>query len=377
MGFTAWVNRALILANVLVYLLITLPLSRQGVDPNDPAVAEYLRFLVPQLPAVARPPHVPVREILASIDAYSIYVYTHGFKPGAPEVSDLFEGLFLHGGFAHLAGNMLFLWIYGDNVEHRLGRVGYFVAYLVTGVAATGAFTLVARGSMAPLVGASGAISGVLGFYFVMFPRNKVKMLFLLSAQVLYVPARVVLALYVIVENLLPQLLSARSNVAYGAHLGGFVAGFGLALAVQKASAWRTREQVVAERPAGPGQPLTALAGLRAALERGDDVGAVEALRVVDEGEILRLRGDEILRIAGLLQRAGAPEAAIRVLKSYLAAHPTGPDASLVYFALALERLERGQVTAGYQHLLAALDAGPSSETEARIREVLARVPRS
>ena len=80
--------------------------------------------------------------------------------------------MFLHGGFMHLFGNMLFLWIYGDNVEHRLGPLPYLLWYLATGVAATLVPRPRPRGSEIPLVGASGAISGVLGFYFVWFPRN-------------------------------------------------------------------------------------------------------------------------------------------------------------------------------------------------------------
>ena len=85
--------------------------------------------------------------------------------------------MFLHAGFFHLAGNMLFLWIYGDNVEARLGRVTYLVGYLVTGLAGNLFHLVLAGASPMPLVGASGAISGVLGFYFVCFPENRVRML--------------------------------------------------------------------------------------------------------------------------------------------------------------------------------------------------------
>ena len=104
--------------------------------------------------------------------------------------------MFLHAGFLHLFGNMLFLWIYGDNVEHRLGHVPYLFWYLATGVAATLFHMLGASGSQIPLVGASGAISGMLGFYFVWFPRNQVRLLWLLPPfvmQVFEVPARLVL----------------------------------------------------------------------------------------------------------------------------------------------------------------------------------------
>ena len=99
----------------------------------------------------------------------------------------------------HLFGNMLFLWIYGDNVEYRLGRLAFLLWYLATGVAATLFFAVFALDSTVPLVGASGAISGVLGFYFLWFPRNTVRLfvfLFPFFMNVVAVPARIVLGVY-------------------------------------------------------------------------------------------------------------------------------------------------------------------------------------
>ena len=104
--------------------------------------------------------------------------------------------MFLHGGFMHLFGNMLFLWIYGDNVEKRLGMIPFVLWYLATGAAATLFHAAVFSTSDVPLVGASGAISGVLGFYFVWFPRNTVRVLLFLPPfimQVIQIPARIVL----------------------------------------------------------------------------------------------------------------------------------------------------------------------------------------
>src|SRR5688500_16344664 len=89
----------------------------------------------------------------------------------------LFTSMFLHGGWGHLLGNMLFLWVFGDNVEHRIGHGRFFIFYLATGVAAALAHILFNQNSMIPTVGASGAISGVLGGYLLMFPRNKVYVL--------------------------------------------------------------------------------------------------------------------------------------------------------------------------------------------------------
>ncbi|RME24630.1 MAG: rhomboid family intramembrane serine protease, partial [Deltaproteobacteria bacterium] len=221
-NFTPWVNWSLIAINVGVYLFITLPLSHQGIDLNDPAVIEYIRALGGRFDMTQ----------LMRISAYDLFTFAHGYKPGAPELSDLFACMFLHGGLLHLAGNMLFLWIFGDNVEHRLGRLGYLLAYLGTGVVATLAFSLFAMNSMVPLVGASGAISGVLGIYFHQFPRNRIKVfvaLFPFFFDVVLLPARWVLGFYVIVDNLLPFIMGHQSGVAYGAHLGGFIGGLGVA----------------------------------------------------------------------------------------------------------------------------------------------------
>src|SRR5262249_14160366 len=168
-------------------------------------------------------------QVVRDVSVYDLVVFTWGFRPAAPSLVDLFTCMFLHAGFLHLFGNMLFLWIYGDNVEHRLGHVRYLLWYLATGIAATLFHVLGAPHSQIPLVGASGAISGVLGFYFVWFPRNRVRLLWLLPPfvmQVFEVPARLVLGVYLVLENLLPYLVvRGDAGVAHGAHIGGVVGG--------------------------------------------------------------------------------------------------------------------------------------------------------
>ena len=128
---------------------------------------------------------------------------------------DLFTSMFMHAGFMHLLGNMVFLWVYGDNVEHRLGRVGFLFSYLLTGIAATLAFAGVAGNSGTPLVGASGAISGVLGLYFLLFPGNRVRVLVFLGwfITTIMLPARIVLGIYVVIDNILPLVVQSESNV--------------------------------------------------------------------------------------------------------------------------------------------------------------------
>jgi membrane associated rhomboid family serine protease len=222
-----WMTIALLAANIGVYVLFTLPLGAQRPDPNDPLLREYLAAIAPSLPQ-----NVPLRTVLAQISAYDLFVFDHGFRPGAPSFVDLFSSMFLHAGLLHLAGNMLYLWVYGNNVEHRLTPLGFLFWYLVTGAAATWFFALFAGDSQVPLVGASGAISGVLGFYFMLFPAHTVKVfLFLIPFYVgnVFLNARLVLAIYLVLDNILPFLFGSGGSVAYGAHIGGFIAGMAVA----------------------------------------------------------------------------------------------------------------------------------------------------
>jgi membrane associated rhomboid family serine protease len=231
---TPWITYALIAINVAVFVWISLPLTQQAADPSDTFTLQYLRYF-------ARERGIPVRGLLRELSAYDVFVFEHGFKPGAPRLLDLVTSLFLHAGFLHLAGNMLFLWIFGRNVEGYLGRLGYLVTYFVTGIVATLFFALFQLDSMLPLVGASGAISGILGCYFVWFPRNRVRLLMVwfVFIDVISVPARLVLGFYLIIDNVLPFLFSGGgSGVAHGAHIGGFLAGLVVAkLLQQKATA--------------------------------------------------------------------------------------------------------------------------------------------
>ncbi|MCO4760185.1 MAG: rhomboid family intramembrane serine protease [Myxococcales bacterium] len=219
--FTPWATWMLIGVNVLIFIAL-LPLASQGVDPADPSVQEYLRLL-----AVGNPGDW--RTLVQQVSAYDLVVFEHGARPGALEFSDLLTAMFLHGGFAHLAGNMLFLWIYGDNVEFKLGHTGFLLFYVGAGIAATFGDALLRWGSDVPTVGASGAISGVLGAYFLWFPHNRVRLwvfFFPFIMRVVQVGARWVLGAYVVFDNLLPLLLSGGSGgVSHGAHLGGFLAG--------------------------------------------------------------------------------------------------------------------------------------------------------
>jgi membrane associated rhomboid family serine protease len=137
--------------------------------------------------------------------------------------------MFMHGGWLHLGGNMLYLWIFGDNVEDRLGPVRYLIFYLVTGLAATFAQYAVNPGSAIPNVGASGAIAGVLGAYLLMFPKARVDVL--LGRQVVAMPAFLVLGFWIVLQlvsgagSIADTAQTEQGGVAYMAHVGGFVAG--------------------------------------------------------------------------------------------------------------------------------------------------------
>jgi membrane associated rhomboid family serine protease len=167
---------------------------------------------------------------------YGLWVLDWGYIPLAPRVETFFTSMFMHGDLLHLAGNMLFLWIFGDNVEGRLGHLGYLLAYLASGLGAVLLFHLLSPGSDVPLVGASGAIFGVEGFYFLAFPANRVRILFwFVVAGVTMVPARLVLGLS-FVWNLFLSMgtRGGQGGVAYAAHVGGFVVGFLTALASRR-----------------------------------------------------------------------------------------------------------------------------------------------
>jgi membrane associated rhomboid family serine protease len=146
-----------------------------------------------------------------------------------PTWTTLFSSLFIHGGLFHFAGNMAFLWVFGDNIENRLGHVKYLVFYLVVGVAATLSHFAIDPNSQSPLVGASGAIAGVMGAYLLLFPFNRIKALVIFYfITVIELQALVFLGIWFFLQiiNSVGALgLSAGVNVAFMAHVGGFVAG--------------------------------------------------------------------------------------------------------------------------------------------------------
>ncbi len=173
----------------------------------------------------------------------SAVVYGLGFIPAvvftdaqlAPELYmvpgtlSVFTSMFLHGGFMHLLGNMLFLWVFGNNVEDAMGPLRFLLFFLLCGLAAAAAQALPNPGSEIPMIGASGALSGVLGAYFLLYPRAEILVLIPLGLQVIRIPAALMLGLWLLI-----QVLSAlggaadAAGVAWLAHIGGFLAGLAL-----------------------------------------------------------------------------------------------------------------------------------------------------
>jgi membrane associated rhomboid family serine protease len=153
----------------------------------------------------------------------------------------IFTAMFMHGGWLHLLGNMLFLWIFGDNVEDRLGHLKFLFFYLLAGIAATLAQFALAPHSTVPNVGASGAIAGVLGAYILMFPKGRVNVL--LGSQIVAMPAVVVLGMWILLQLFSGVGSIAHTDesanvggVAYMAHIGGFAAGFLMAFLLRGTS---------------------------------------------------------------------------------------------------------------------------------------------
>lgn len=166
------------------------------------------------------------------------YIFSYGVIPAqlvvegftAEQMARLTTAMFLHGGWFHVLSNMLYLWIFGDNVEDRMGHFKYLIFYLLTGYVATLAHVLYSPLSESPLIGASGAIAGVLGAYLILFPRAKVLTLIFIFIfiQIVPIPAVVFLGIWFVLQILSGTASlsdQAAQSVAFWAHIGGFVAG--------------------------------------------------------------------------------------------------------------------------------------------------------
>ena len=213
---TPFVNYAFIGINILVFLLL------QRLGSND--AFSYAFSLVPQ-------------EIVSGIDlsgvisvkdsAGRVIGEVNHFSTPLPVYFNFLSSMFMHGDIMHIFGNMLFLWIFGDNLENLLGHVRYAAFYIVCGIAAAAAQILTDSGSVIPMLGASGAISGVLGGYVLLFPKRTVRAL--IFNFLTTVPAFVAIGIWIVYQLIVGYLTpSTGGGVAYAAHIGGFIAGVAL-----------------------------------------------------------------------------------------------------------------------------------------------------
>ena len=200
-SITPWVNHGLVAANIAVFIYQSLLLR----ESNE----AYVGF-VQQLA-------VTPSELL-SPSTWS--------QTAIPAPLTLFTSMFVHGGIFHLAGNMLYLWVFGDNIEDTLGHAKYLLFYVVCGLGAAISQVMIDPGSSVPMVGASGAIAGVLGAYLVLHPQaNVLTFVFLVFfIRVMYLPAVVLLGIWFFVQ-IFPAFTGGGGGVAWYAHIGGFLVG--------------------------------------------------------------------------------------------------------------------------------------------------------
>lgn len=197
---------ALIAANVVVFLWQ----ATAGLE-------QYTYAMVPSLVTGAGPGMIR--------DGNDVYRMAHA---AIPAWMTIFTSMFMHGGIMHIAGNMLYLWIFGDNIEENLGKVRFLLFYLACGVIASVAHIMMGPSSPIPTVGASGAIAGVMGGYILLHPNVGIKALIPLGlySTITTVPAWVMLGLWFAYQLVLQMLDSGQGGgVAYAAHVGGFIAG--------------------------------------------------------------------------------------------------------------------------------------------------------
>lgn len=207
-------------------------------DDNPTRITPYVTFTI-----IAANVAVFMYQLSLPAPAVNRFIYEFGTIPAVvlgtqalpaqialiPPSLSIFTSMFLHGGFMHIIGNMLYLWIFGNNIEEAMGHSRFFLFYMVSGVLASTAHILSDTASTIPSIGASGAISGVLGAYFLLYPRAQVLTLVPLGffLQLMYLPAWLILGFWFVLQVISGSLGQAGlgGGVAWWAHIGGFVAG--------------------------------------------------------------------------------------------------------------------------------------------------------
>jgi membrane associated rhomboid family serine protease len=212
---TPYVTYAIIALNILVYLLL------QQINSNvafDGAFSLVPREVTTGVDLIG---NLDVKS-----DAGKIIGQIGHFANPISVYFNFFSSMFMHGSIMHIGGNMLFLWIFGDNIENRVGHIRFAIFYVITGIIAALAHIVTDSSSVIPMLGASGAISGVLGGYLLLFPNKQVRAI-MFSFMMTTVPAFVALGAWIGLQ-LLQSYLGGGGGVAYMAHIGGFIAGLAL-----------------------------------------------------------------------------------------------------------------------------------------------------
>jgi membrane associated rhomboid family serine protease len=374
---TPYVNWLLIGLNIAVFVAITLPLSAARPALDDPALLEYLRVL-------GAKGSWPAELVYEHVSAYDLVVFKYGFRPAEFSLLSMFTAMFMHAGWMHLAGNMLFLWIYGDNVEHRLGHVRYLVSYLAAGLAATLFFAMFVPDSQVPMLGASGAISGVLGFYFLWFPRNRIKVfvfLFPLIMTTLLIPSRIVLGVYLVIDNILPFMAGPAegSGVAYGAHIGGFLAGLGLALAVDRLPGILKMKGVTPKPSRKRTNLVDVVTDIVQSVDKGDLAHAASRYAELDNrNKRGQLATHNIIDIGNFLLNRGAADEALSVFRRLIAERPGDKNLDLAHLGAGRAMLHKHRCeTAAWHYLVAAVDLAQSEEVANDARRYMKMIEES
>jgi membrane associated rhomboid family serine protease len=168
------------------------------------------------------------------------FLYVYGVVPGDFHVPTLITSMFLHGGWMHILGNMWYLWIFGDNVEDRFGHFGFVIFYLLCGIVAAGGQIVMNSSSMLPTIGASGAIAGVMGAYFIMYPQSRVLTLvpIVFYIEIIELPAIVLLGFWFLMQLFNAGAVAATAGtgggVAFAAHVAGFLLGMAGAFVLRR-----------------------------------------------------------------------------------------------------------------------------------------------
>jgi len=266
------------------------------------------------------------------------YIHFHeqlAFKTDEVRLTTLLASEFMHGGWMHLIGNMWFLWLFGANIEDMMGRPGFVAFYLAGGIVATLAFKLAQDLAGAPsvsLVGASGAISAVMGGYFVLFPRSKVKTFFLLlifPVPFFPIPAWFFLGLYMVMQFVSMRMME-YSNVAYMAHVGGFAFGAGVVylLTATRAVIVPNFDAVKRGQAALLGPQEAFLGRLEAAYEKKQFGSIPELYRaLMDQVPDAMFEPCEQLKVAGAIHAAKEYAMAVEAYRRLMEFFPETPEA--------------------------------------------------